>query len=284
MWALQGFSLSDNMRNWVVILFALSLACCSSSDDGQQRVLTVTTEPYRYVVEAVAGDAWRVNTLVPRGADPETFDPTVHDIMSLNGSSAYFMVGGLGFEDAWRGRIAEMFPALRIVDTSEGIVRDCGDPHLWCSPDNMLLIANNVCEALCRMDSVGAEAYRWRLDSLSARIIDTHLQIKTKLDTVAGCTFVVFHPSLTYFARLYGLRQLAIEEEGKEPSAAHIKGIIDRARKENVALVFVQQEFDSKNAITIAREIGARVVEIDPLSYDWHGELLNIADEMVKNR
>lgn len=272
------------MRFTVVFLFVLFAVGCSSRGDEQQRLLTVTTEPYRFVVEAVAGDAWSVNTLVPRGGDPETFDPTVREIMSLSNSRAYFMVGGLGFEDAWRERIAEMFPALRLVDTSVGILRESGDPHLWCSPDNMLLIADNVCEALCRMDSAGAEGYRARCDSLCAEIAETHRLIEARLEAVERRTFLVFHPTLTYFARLYGLRQLAIEEEGKEPSAAHIKAVIDTARNENVAIVFVQQEFDSKNAITIAREIGARVVRIDPLSYEWRKELLNIADEMVKNK
>ena len=272
------------MRFLVVFLFVLSALGCSSRGDEQLRLLTVTTEPYRFVVEAVAGDGWRVNTLVPRGGDPETFDPTVRDIMSLSDSRAYFMVGGLGFEDAWRGRIAEMFPTLRMVDTSLGIVRESGDPHLWCSPDNMLLIADNVCEALCRVDSAGAEGYRTRCDSLRAVIDETHRLIKGRLEAAERRTFVVFHPTLTYFARLYGLRQLAIEEEGKEPSAAHIKAVIDTARSENVAIVFVQREFDSKNAMTVAREIGARVVTIDPLSYEWRKELLNIADEMVENK
>ncbi len=270
------------MRFGVVLLFVLFAAGCSSPGDEHLRSLTVTTEPYRFVVEAVAGDAWRVNTLVPRGGDPETFDPTVRDIMSLSNSRAYFMVGGLGFEDAWRERIAGMFSALKLVDTSEGIVREGGDPHLWCSPDNMMLIADNVCGALCSVDSAGAEGYRARRDSLNVKIAETHRLIKARLDTLETRSFVVFHPTLTYFARLYGLQQLAIEEEGKEPSAAHIKAVIDTARSKGVALVFVQREFDSKNAITVAREIGARVVTIDPLSYDWHTEFLKIADEMVK--
>lgn len=271
------------MKNILAFLFLCLMLACSTNENVDCRTLTVTAEPYRYVVEAVAGEKWNVKTLVPKGGNPETFDPTVGDILALANSKAYFMVGGLGFEDSWKDRISEIHPALRLVDTSQGISRDSGDPHLWTSPDNMLLIAQNVCDALCEMDSIAANEYKARLLLLNEKISATHNELSKRFEALSQPAFMVFHPSLTYFARLYGLQQFAIEEEGKEPSAAHIKNVIDEARRAGVGLVFVQKEFDSKNAMIIAEEIGARVVEINPLSYDWHNELLRIADEMVKN-
>lgn len=266
---------------FLLLLLSLLFACLSDKSAGR-RTLAVTAEPYRYVVEAVAGDSWTVESLVPKGDNPETFDPTPRDIVSLANSRAYFIVGGLGFEDAWLGRIAEMYPRLRIFDTSEGITRTDEDPHLWASPDNMAVIAKNVCNALCSLDTANADGYRARLHALTDRIAATDGYITQKLEMFKGNSFLVFHPSLTYFARLYGLHQLSIEEEGKEPSAAHIKGVVDEAKRRGVTIVFVQSGFDSKNAVTIADEIGARVVSIDPLNYDWHTELCKIADEMAK--
>lgn len=269
-------------RIFSLLLLPLLLACSSDiAPDG--RTLIVTAEPYRYVVEAIAGNDWRVVSIVPKGDNPETFDPTPGDMIALASSSAYFMVGGLGFEEAWVERIASMYPTLRMFDTSKGIMRDNGDPHLWTSPDNMTLIAGNVCDALCCIDSANAMGYRARLSALCEKIAATDSYIAERLDTLAGNSFVVFHPSLTYFARLYGLHQLSIEQEGKEPSALHIKSVIDEAKRRGVALVLVQSGFDSKNAVTIANEIGARVVYINPLSYEWHTELRKMADEMVKN-
>lgn len=269
-------------RLFPFLLLPLLLAC-SSDGSVVRRTLAVTAEPYRYVVEAVAGDDWIVESLVPKGDNPETFDPTPRDIVSLANSEAYFMVGGLGFEEAWAGKIAEMYPHLKIFDTSVGIIREDGDPHLWTSPDNMALIAKNVCDALCGFDGTNADGYRARLQSLNDKISATDGYITQRLDTLKGYSFLVFHPSLTYFARLYGLHQLSIEEEGKEPSAAHIKSVIDEAKRCSVKLVLVQSGFDSKNAVTIAAEIGARVVSIDPLNYYWHTELRKMADEMAGN-
>lgn len=271
------------MKRLFPLLFLPLLFACSPNNSVNKRTLAVTAEPYRYVVEAVAGDGWVVESLVPKGDNPETFDPTPRDIVSLANSRAYFMVGGLGFENAWADRIAEMHPHLRMFDTSEGIAKVDEDPHLWTSPDNIAVIAKNVCDALCSVDSINTDGYRTRLQALTEKITATNSYIAQRLDTLRGSSFLVFHPSLTYFARLYGLHQLSIEEEGKEPSAAHIKSIIDEAKRRGVKLVLVQSEFDSKNAVTIANEIGARVVTIDPLSYDWHTELRKIADAMVEN-
>lgn len=278
------FNINDIMKRLLPLLLLPLLLACSSDNSVGRGVLVVTAEPYRYVVEAVAGDGWRVESLVPKGDNPETFDPTPRDIVSLANSSAYFMVGGLGFEDAWMDRFAEMYPNLKMFDTSEGIIRADGDPHLWTSPDNMALIAKNVCSALCSIDGANADGYRARLRALDEKIAATNCYIAQRLVALKGDTFLVFHPSLTYFARLYGLHQLSIEEEGKEPSVAHIKSIIDEAKRRSVTLVLVQSEFDSKNAVTIAGEIGARVISIDPLNYDWHTELRKIADEMAENR
>ena len=90
--------------------------------------------------------------------------------------------------------------------------------------------------------------------------------------------FLIYHPALTYFARDYGMRQIAIEEEGKEPNPVHMKGIIDTCRAEGVRVVFIQSQFDQANAMTIAREIGGEVVQIDPLAEDWKAEMLRLLD------
>ena len=108
--------------------------------------------------------------------------------------------------------------------------------------------------------------------------------IRARLATGADSCFVVFHPSLTYFARLYGLRQMVLEEHGKEPSASHIKHTVDEARRLGVGKIFIQAEFDKKHAESIARELNAAIITIDPLSYNWRGEMLNIADQLKNGK
>lgn len=93
---------------------------------------------------------------------------------------------------------------------------------------------------------------------------------------------MIYHPSLTYFAEEFGLEQLPIEADGKEPSPKQLKELIKTARNENVKVIFVQREFDIKQAETIAKEIGITPVEIAPLSYDWGQEMIHIAKSLAQ--
>ncbi len=264
------------MRNLIYISFFFIVACQRTSI--ADNILTVTIEPYRFVVEAVAGDKWHVNTLLPNGSNPETADLSPKAMASLSDSKAYFLVGGLGFEREWVSRIAETYPSLLLVDTSLGIEHNPSDPHLWTSPDNMSQIAHNVCDVLCAIDSLNSEAYMARLSEVLKVFSSVDSAINRKLSDCQARSFVIFHPSLTYFADRYGLKQLAVEHEGKEPSAAYLRNIIDEARNAGVKHVFLQQEFHKHQTEAVAKELDAEVIIINPLSYHWQDEMLHIAD------
>lgn len=265
-----------------ILLLALFLAGCTSRGEHSRPMLAVTIEPYRYITEAVAGEKWDVVSIVPKGNSPETFDPAPGRMLNFEKCRAYFLVGGLGLETSFKKSIKEVCPSLIMVDTSSGILRVDDDPHLWTSPGNMSIIARNICDALCCIDSADAVGYKARLQAVEKMIADTDAAIRGKLATVENSTFLIFHPSLTYFARLYGLTQIALEEHGKEPTAAHLKSVVDEARRLGIRNVLVQAEFDKNHALAIARELDAKVQMINPLSYDWHGEMLHVADCLTK--
>lgn len=272
------------MKAKVIIACVFSIFLCACvGKDAADNVLSVTIEPYRYIVETVAGDAWEVRTIVPKGNNPEAFDPTPRDIISISGSKAYFMVGDLGFENVWKERIEDMYPDMDIIDTSQGISLCGGDPHVWTSPDNVHIIAQNVCNTLCQLDKAHEADYRRRLNEFGNVLSTTDSLIRNKLSDGKEHCFLIFHPSLTYFAQRYGLQQIAIEHEGKEPSVAHMRRVIDQAAALGVQKVLVQAEFDSKNAQAIANEIGAQVYVIDPLDYDVPAQMLHISDILSQN-
>ncbi len=264
------------------LLLAVFLTSCISGGDNSRPTIAVTIEPYRYIAEAIAGKKWEVVSIVPKGNNPETFDPTPGLMIKLGKCKAYFQVGGLGFETSWTNKIKELYPLLPIVDTSSGIERVDDDPHMWTSPDNMSVIAQNICDALCHIDTAEATAYKTRLQTVEKMIAATDTAIRHKLANTPCKSFLVFHPSLTYFARLYDINQIALEEHGKEPSAAHIKHVIDEARSNGIRNVLIQAEFDKNHAHAIARELNAEVQTINPLSYDWHKEMLHVADCLSK--
>lgn len=271
------------MNRLLLLVSIFAIISCLPHENGDKPALAVTMEPYRFIVEAVAGDGWQVMSMVPKGSSPETFDPSPSSMIALGKCKAYFLTGGIGFENMWSKRIGAMFPSLPLIDTSNGIERIDDDPHLWTSPDNVAHIARNVCAAMCQLDSVNSVEYCANLQNLCRMLHEVDSCVTAQLSTDSDSCFVVFHPTLTYFAHRYGLRQLALEEHGKEASAAHMKEVVDEARRMGVRRVFVQAEFDKREAETVARELGASIISIDPLNYNWKNEILHIVECLKKN-
>lgn len=277
---------------YILTLFILS-ACGNTTQKSEKPILTVTLEPLRYFTEAIAGDNYEVVSMVPKGSSPESYDPTPQQLVNLSKSQAYFRIGYIGFEQAWMKKLEANCPNMKVYDTSKGIdlIRDKrhwhGDhfheggvePHVWNSTQNALIIADNIYQALCELDSTHQEDYQKRLDVLKQTIRQTDANVRTLVEN-ADSTFLIYHPALSYFARDYGLKQVSIEEGGKEPSPAQLKALIETCRNENVHTIFVQQEFDQRNAQLIANELGVNIVSINPLSYDWVKEMIRIAEAL----
>ena len=277
---------------YILTLFILS-ACGNTTQKSEKPILTVTLEPLRYFTEAIAGDNYEVVSMVPKGSSPESYDPTPQQLVNLSKSQAYFRIGYIGFEQAWMKKLEANCPNMKVYDTSKGIdlIRDKGhwhgdhfheggvEPHVWNSTQNALIIADNIYQALCELDSTHQEDYQKRLDVLKQTIRQTDANVRTLVEN-ADSTFLIYHPALSYFARDYGLKQVSIEEGGKEPSPAQLKALIETCRNENVHTIFVQQEFDQRNAQLIAHELGVNIVSINPLSYDWVKEMIRIAEAL----
>ena len=277
---------------YILTLFILS-ACGNTTQKSEKPILTVTLEPLRYFTEAIAGDYYEIVSMVPKGSSPESYDPTPQQLVNLSKSQAYFRIGYIGFEQTWMKKLEANCPDMKVYDTSKGIdlIRDKGhwhgdhfheggvEPHVWNSTQNALIIADNIYQALCELDSTHQEDYQKRLDVLKQTIQQTDTNVRTLLEN-ADSTFLIYHPALSYFARDYGLKQVSIEEGGKEPSPAQLKALIETCRNENVHTIFVQQEFDQRNAQLIAHELGINIVSINPLSYDWVKEMIRIAEAL----
>jgi zinc transport system substrate-binding protein len=155
------------------------------------------------------------------------------------------------------------------------------EPHLWCSPKNAFIIAKNTLDILMSFDKKHDKIYQTRYDSLYKEINKVDVIIRKALSSPgADKAFAIYHPSLSYFARDYGLTQIAIEENGKEPSPVELKKIIMRCKAAGVHTIFIQPEFDKRNAEIIARQIGAKIVSINPLNKEWNTEMIAIAKEL----
>ncbi len=298
------YSLSPLLRTFhggLLPLCILSLVLCTSCADTLSSAprLTVSISPLRYFVEGIGGDAFEVATLVPAGASPETYELTPQQVVEVSDSRAYFSIGTLGFEKTRLRRLTDNNPELYIVNVSDSIPllamehdHDHGsgedhdhsdgiDLHVWTSTSSARAIALRVRDALCTLDTARADEFRHRCDSLLTRIDSLDARIRQRLTGLRHRTFLIYHPALAYFARDYGLRQLAVEQDGKEPSAERMQQLIHLARTEGVKVVFIQEEHAGRAARRVAEAVGGRVVRIAPLSHDWEGEMLRIAEALA---
>ncbi len=272
--------------SYLLILFLLF--ACIRQTQTVKPVVVVSILPQKYFVEAIADTLVNIVVMVPPGASPATWEATPRQMTALGNASVYFMTGHLGFENAWMPKIRKLNDKMRVVDLSEGmdlfgIEHRHGehshsgiDPHIWLSPERAALMAEKTYEVLKGLLPEDLELLRANYNKLMQEIASLDKYITEELSAYKGSTFLIFHPSLAYYADDYGLLQESIEYEGKEPSPAHMKQMIDLAREKNIKIIFVQQEFDIKNAQIIAKEIKGEVVQIDPLALDWPDELRNI--------
>ncbi len=288
------------MKKYTLLLWLLlALLACNTKENQKNNVLTVTIEPQRYFLEQIVGDKFIVNTLVPPGVSPETFEPSPMAMINLGKSKLYFKVGFLGYENAWTERLKANNAEVQTVNCSDGIElvfeehgagcthdehahhdhdhASAADPHVWSSAKNAVLFAGNMLDAVVELDTENADFYRANFETLREKIIQTDSVIHHLLSQLPSRSFVIYHPALGYFARDYNLTQHSIEFEGKNPSPAQMKNLVDLARTENIRVIFVQKEFDEKNAEVIAQEIGAKSFVINPLSYNWDEELIRVA-------
>jgi zinc transport system substrate-binding protein len=283
-----------------LFLLALALAACrpmaTAADDGRLRV-AVSVPPQGYFVERIGGDHVRVEVMIPPGYSHADYPLTPRQVAALSRARLYIAVGhpAFEFERVQLKAVLRDLPGLQVVDMSRGMRLIAGkvegdedepageaggDPHVWVAPDTVAVAARNVAAALIGIDPAHAAEYRANLQSFEADVAALDREIRARLAGTRGDRFMVYHPTWGYFAREYGLEQVAIEAEGKEPSAQRLIGLIDRARRERVKVVFVQAGFPRKSAQVIAEAVGGRVLVADPQDPDWLGNLRRVAREL----
>jgi zinc transport system substrate-binding protein len=271
----------------------LLAGCFSGAPKSKDKIIFVSILPLKYFADKIVGDTYKVEVTVPPGAGPETYAPTPKQMMLLSASQAYFSIGYLGFEQVWLENFKDSNPGLQVFVTSKRIdlIKDEHhdgdhehlqgvDPHIWSSPVTARLIAENIYNGMIQIDPVNGDTYRKNLNALLSEIARVDSTVTKILANAPARKFIIFHPALGYFARDYGLEQLSIEFEGKVPSPKHLQEIIDAAKAGNVKIILIQKEFDKRNAEIIAKETGCKMLQIDPLSYNWPEQMTDIARKL----
>ena len=270
-----------------ITLLTMATACAPAAPGmGDKIGVMVTVLPQVEFVDAVGGDRVDVTAMVPPGANPHTYEVTPAQMSKLSTARLYFKVGSpIEFELTWLDKLTAQNEDMKVVDCNKGIelVQSVDpdepgiDPHTWTSPQNVKIMVNNICAGLVQLDTVNKSYYEANRDIYLQKLDALDSDIKLALAGAVNRAFIVYHPAWGYFAREYGLQQIGIEKEGKEPQAAYMARLINEARDKNIRVIFVSPQFDTRSAEAIAREIGGRVVSIDPEGRDYIDNMRKVA-------
>ncbi len=254
----------------------------------------VGVPPVQTLVERVGGGHVEVRTLVAPGQDPHSFEPSPRQISAL-ASARLYVLAGVPFEHAWLPRLRAAGPTLDVLDARQGIALRAAshehhghhtqaqaDAHVWTSPPLAKRIARNIRDRLRELDPDHARHYDENFVQLAAELDALDRDTRALLASVTNRRFMVFHPAWGYFADTYNLEQVAIEIDGKTPGARTLAALIDRAKRQQIRVVFVQPQFDRRAAERIARDIDGRVITIDPLAADYFNNLRRVARQIAE--
>ena len=264
---------------YITLLIAILCGGCTSRRPADGEPLYVSILPLRSLVQGIVGDDFDIEVLVPPGASPETFEPTPRQFVGLNKARMVFNVGLIDFENTLLAKVEDQEKVVNLSRGIELIAGTCShgshghththgiDPHVWTSPRALQKMAENAYEAIRKAypDSVKYET-NYRLLQQELKALDERTAARIAASDVEY--FIIYHPALTYYARDYGLRQIAIEADGKEPSAKQLTQIIRQAREDGVRRILYQSQFPASAVEVIARDIDAEYVEVDPLRED----------------
>jgi zinc transport system substrate-binding protein len=276
------------MKRFASLIVLVLVVSCGRRNETDTRIISVSIAPFRYFVDGIAGGNFSVNVMVPAGANPHIYEPYPEQLTRLRHSVAYISNGYLGFEMTWLDRFYEMNRSMKklslgdVIDPiapehhNEGDHIESADPHYWVSPLCAMKMAASVKDFLIELDPKNSREYNENFNILAGKIGEVDSLARELSSSSSGKSFMIYHPNLGYLARDYGLEEIAVENEGKEPSPSRLRELIDRAKKENLKVIMVQREYDTRNAKAIADEAGGSVIVIDPLSEDWYASTTEI--------
>lgn len=304
------------LRMFSAAVFTLLLGVMGSGGWAMASALDVfvSIAPQKYFVERIGGDLVNVSVMVPPGASPHVYEPKPAQMRGLAEARAYLSLG-VEFENMWLPRIVAIHPDLMIVHTEHGIQKipmtahhhhgddhghghkhdhghehdhghkhDHGhrhglDNHIWLAPDLVRIQAGHILDALRDLDPANAKVYEDNHAGFMADIDLLDADLRQILAGKEGMAFMVFHPAWGYFAKAYGLEQIPVEVEGKEPKARDLERLIDQAKERGIVIIFVSPQFSTQSAEMIASSINGQVVSINPLAEDWLENMRIVAEK-----
>ena len=272
----------------VLLIFSITIFIYANSKDKNNNIenkkinIIVSILPQIDFVKNIGKDKVEVSAMIPPGFSPATYSPEIEQLKKLSEADLYIRIGYISFEKTQMKRLEDLNPEMTIIDSSKGIEIYENDPHIWMSPRLVKIQVENIYLALVKINPENKEYYQQNKNEYLAELDNLDIELQNSFSKIQNKKILVFHPAFGYLARDYNFQQIAIEIDGKEPSAENLAKIIDMAKKENIKIIFVQKQFSLKSAEAIAKQINGVVVPLDPLSKNYVENLKGIGIEMGK--
>lgn len=278
----------------LILILSFTLSSCTKkvSTSNTKPIIAVSIVPEKTFVKEIAGDLVDVLTLIPPGNSPSNFAPKPQDLAKLSEAKLYFAIGVPTEEANILPKINDVNNDLKIIKLNEEVQKKYSersfdsnnrDPHIWLSPQRTKIMISKITEELSNLDEKHKSIYEENAKKYLNTLDELDKYIKNKLKNSKDKSFIIYHPSIGYFADDYNLEMIAIEKDGKSVTPKELEKIIDLAKEKNIKIILHQKEIDSKKVQTLAQEIGAEAKEIDPLNPDYIKNLKIIADLLATN-
>jgi zinc transport system substrate-binding protein len=269
------------------IICALLIVGCTTKSDSDKKTIFVTITPMQSIIEEITAGDFDIEVIVPKGASPETFEPTPKQVTSFSDAELIFSTGLIDFEQSLVQRIGDDAKVVTLSNGIELIAGSCShgnhqhkhgvDPHIWTSPRALRTMVTNAHKAIMAHypDSVKyAEATERLLERIDA--LDTYCA--ARIEEAGVEAMMIYHPAYTYYARDYGIEQRAIEHDGKEPSLRQTTALIEKAKEHGVKAILRQPQYSEDKVRAIANDAGAEIISTDPLAEDILGEIERVTE------
>ena len=269
------------------IICALLIVGCTTKSDSDKKTIFVTITPMQSIIEEITAGDFDIEVIVPKGASPETFEPTPKQVTSFSDAELIFSTGLIDFEKSLVERISGDAEVVNLSNGIELIAGSCShgnhqhkhgvDPHIWTSPRALRTMVTNAHKAIMAHypDSVKYTEATGRLLERINRL-DNYCATRIKAEGVEA--MMIYHPAYTYYARDYGIEQIAIEHDGKEPSLRQTTALIEKAKEHGVKAILRQPQYSEDKVRAIANDAGAEIITTDPLAEDILGEIERVTE------
>ena len=271
--------MNNSVKYFLFLVFIFNLTLIPKFSLAEPVSVFVSIAPQKYFVERIGGEQVRVEVMVKPGESPATFNPNPKKMSRLGNAKLYFPIG-VPFEKIWISRIQAIQPNLKIVPLNinypkgksldiENHLGEEEDAHTWTSPQNAKKIASSIEAALSKEKPEKKSIFQQNYNALIQDLDNLDQEIHDILARRKNNSFMVFHPAWSYFAQVYGLKQISIEQKGKEPGPKSLMKIIEKGKNLKIKVIFVQKQFGLSIAQKVAKMLGATVQELDPLAENY---------------